>query len=441
MYKQEGPAESSTPNGMHFGGGSYGASYGPPKVYGSDSNGAVHEVSSSKQNPYRYGNATQTFNQRSRPLQYQGLDDQQYLPKRAAYFESHWPLYAADWSANSLSDADLLAVATYTEDTSNRIQVIHALHEDQNGFRSFDFQKTTDTQIPYPCTRIAWAPASLRTPTNAMQLITTGDCLRLWNYNAESTQLQQVYALVNKPKASYMPPVTSFDWNKIDPSTVITSSIDTTCTVWDITTSTARTQLIAHDSQVYDAKFLSNSVDIFASVGADGSVRVFDLRSLEHSTIIYEPRKPVPLVRIATNPSDENLLAVLASNSNEVFVLDIRVPGVPIAVLKGHQATVNSIAWAPSPGSMTSTAGSDNSKRHMLATGSDDCQTILWDLNCVKKRRHPSGASGSNSAKTPIDAPIVSVYSDSLEVNSITWNRDGTWMGIVSGRGLQGVRL
>ena len=36
-------------------------------------------------------------------------------------------------------------------------------------------------------------------------------------------------------------------------------------------------------------RFMSNSVDVFASCGADGSVRMFDLRSLEHSTIIYEP--------------------------------------------------------------------------------------------------------------------------------------------------------
>lgn len=36
-------------------------------------------------------------------------------------------------------------------------------------------------------------------------------------------------------------------------------------------------------------RFMSGSVDVFASCGADGSVRMFDLRSLEHSTIIYEP--------------------------------------------------------------------------------------------------------------------------------------------------------
>jgi WD40 repeat protein len=83
--------------------------------------------------------------------------------------------------------------------------------------------------------------------------------------------------------------LTSLDWNTVSPSLIITSSIDTTCTIWDIPTLTAKTQLIAHDKEVFDVRFCANSVDVFVSCGADGSVRMFDLRSLEHSTIIYEP--------------------------------------------------------------------------------------------------------------------------------------------------------
>lgn len=44
--------------------------------------------------------------------------------------------------------------------------------------------------------------------------------------------------------------------------------------------------MIAHDSAVYDICF--SNAHIFASSGEDGSVRHFDLRDLEHSTIIYE---------------------------------------------------------------------------------------------------------------------------------------------------------
>lgn len=42
--------------------------------------------------------------------------------------------------------------------------------------------------------------------------------------------------------------------------------------------------------EVYDIAFsrAGGGRDMFASVGADGSVRMFDLRHLEHSTIIYE---------------------------------------------------------------------------------------------------------------------------------------------------------
>ena len=50
--------------------------------------------------------------------------------------------------------------------------------------------------------------------------------------------------------------------------------------------SRAKTQLIAHDKEVYDVCFALKSKDLFASVGADGSVRMFDLRNLEHSSII-----------------------------------------------------------------------------------------------------------------------------------------------------------
>lgn len=104
-----------------------------------------------------------------------------------------------------------------------------------------------------------------------------------------TSKLSPLALLSNSKSPEHTAPITSLDWNTISPSLIITSSIDTTCTIWDIPTLTAKTQLIAHDKEVYDVRFCANSVDVFVSCGADGSVRMFDLRSLEHSTIIYEP--------------------------------------------------------------------------------------------------------------------------------------------------------
>jgi len=157
--------------------------------------------------------------------------------------------------------------------------------------------------------------------------------------------------------------LTNFSWNQKSPNLIVTSSIDTTCTVWDVDTSTALTQLIAHDREVYDVAWLPGSTDIFVSVGADGSLRAFDLRSLEHSTILYEtpapknPPRPTssptasarpptsPLLRIAFNPSDSNYMSTFHMDGNEIQILDMRSPGQPVMELRAHHGPVNALGW------------------------------------------------------------------------------------------------
>ena len=63
---------------------------------------------------------------------------------------------------------------------------------------------------------------------------------------------------------------------------------------------------------------------------------MFDLRSLEHSTIIYESAdggggSPVPLIRLAWNKQDPNYLATITMDSNKVC--NRRVPSARCAGL------------------------------------------------------------------------------------------------------------
>lgn len=88
--------------------------------------------------------------------------------------------------------------------------------------------------------------------------------------------------------SEFCAPLTSFDWNETDPNILGASSIDTTCTIWGLETGqvvgkvsgSVKTQLIAHDKEVHDIAFTraGGGRDLFASVGSDGSVRMFDLR-------------------------------------------------------------------------------------------------------------------------------------------------------------------
>ena len=102
-----------------------------------------------------------------------------------------------------------------------------------------------------------------------------------------------------------------------------TCSIDTTCTIWDIDKGVVFTQLIAHDKEVYDIHF-SKDRDIFASGGADGSVRQFDLRELEHSTVLYETDQSLPILKLAWNRNDANYLAAIEIDQSYITLLDVR---------------------------------------------------------------------------------------------------------------------
>ena len=95
-------------------------------------------------------------------------------------------------------------------------------------------------------------------------LATSGDYLRVWRAGEPETRLECL--LNNNKNSDFCAPLTSFDWNEVDPNLLGTSSIDTTCTIWGLETGQTigrvsmvsgqvKTQLIAHDKEVYDIAF------------------------------------------------------------------------------------------------------------------------------------------------------------------------------------------
>lgn len=71
----------------------------------------------------------------------------------------------------------------------------------------------------------------------------------------------------------------------------------------------------------------------YGIAGADGSVRMFDLRHLEHSTIIYEDPSHTPLLRLAWNKQDPNYLATVAMDACEVWQFFIIIKIIVICVV------------------------------------------------------------------------------------------------------------
>jgi len=369
-----------------------------------------------------------------------------------------------------------------------------------------DFVTLVEVSHGYPATALQWQPAnasnfawSQKAPMTEL-LATTGDSLRVFEYTSDAPLVTSSFvgrqpssgghrlslkaALSGVSTLSFSPegrvpnvpvfpqqskiqgqsggaPLTNFSWNEKMPSLVVTSSIDTTCTVWNLDTSTAVTQLIAHDREVYDVAWLPNSTDIFVSVGADGSLRAFDLRSLEHSTILYETPPPKnqpptgrppssPLLRIAFNPGDPNYMSTFHQDGSDVQILDMRSPGAPVMELRAHRAPINAAGWS-------------STERGLVATAADDCQLLVWDISPHAPAPAPSPRNASSRLSSPrpsdgkrrvITDPIMA-YSAQSEITNLAWSPQiapmtmntghstpaGEWIAVVMGKSIKALKV
>ncbi|XWS43383.1 hypothetical protein CRYUN_Cryun16bG0098500 [Craigia yunnanensis] len=270
---------------------------------------------------------------------------------------SQWPIYSLAWSVRN-DKRSRLAIGSFLEDYSNKVELV------QFNLDTFDF--TTDNRLifdhPYAPTNLMFFP-SVDT-SNPDMIATSGDYLRLWEIHDDHIQLK---ALFNGNKSSeFNSAITSFDWADFDTRRVATSSVDTTCTIWDIEREAVDTQLVAHDKEVFDISW--GGFNVFASVSGDGSIRVFDLRDKERSTIIYEnPIPETPLLRLEWNKGDPRFMATVGMDSNKIVIVDIRFPTTPLMELCKHKGSVNAISWAPVVG------------KH-LCSGGDDSRALIWEV-------------------------------------------------------------
>ena len=145
----------------------------------------------------------------------------------------------------------------------------------QQNIATGEFTRRVEIEHAFPPTKVAWTPdRNARFPD---LLATVGDYLRLWEIGATGTSASLRGVLTNQVRArrdpsrqvrrcvpvpdgpspecarvharvrhartqrnsatnrsDYSAPITSMDWNETDPTILATSSIDTTCTVWNV---------------------------------------------------------------------------------------------------------------------------------------------------------------------------------------------------------------
>eukprot|EP00042_Codosiga_hollandica_P014796 m.34498 g.34498 ORF g.34498 m.34498 type:complete len:337 (+) comp43566_c0_seq1:79-1089(+) len=326
-------------------------------------------------------------------------------------YDAPWTIYALAWCQRK-DKPFRLSIGSFIEEYTNKIQIVELDADAGKLVR----RHTVDH--PYPTTKILWMPQAEGPQPDLFA--TTGDYLRIWKVADDGKTVGMECVLNDNEYSQFCAPLTSFDWNETCPNLIGTSSIDTTCSIWDITTGqeaartkgVVKTQLIAHDQEVYDISFAKGSGNTFATVGADGSLRLFDLRNLDHSTVIFEDPSATPLLRLSWNKFEEAgyFIAAVRMDDPSVILLDIRHPGVPYCTLTSHEACVNGISWAP------------HSAAH-ISTCADDKKALIWDVRGSK-------------------AEAILAYEAGGPINQIQWSSaHSDWIGICFDRRLEILRV
>lgn len=154
----------------------------------------------------------------------------------------HPPLFSPDPLQVRADKPFRLAIGSFVEEYSNKVEII-TLDEDRGTFPAAPQFSFTH---PYPCTKILFIPDKECCKEDLVA--TAGDYLRIWTIREDGVQLASL--LNNNKNSEFCAPLTSFDWNETNLARVGTSSLDTTCTIWDIERQVVDTQLIAHDKEV-----------------------------------------------------------------------------------------------------------------------------------------------------------------------------------------------
>ena len=189
----------------------------------------------------------------------------------------------------------------------------------------------------------------------------TTTSLRVWKTTEEKPLLKlQTSSKAASSTPGVPSPLTSFDWNPVQNHKIATSALDTTISIWDTEKGKMDTQLIAHDKGVFDVAY--GDAYQFASVSEDGSLRLFDSRDLDHSTIIYEG--PSPMLRVYWNTTRApNFLATIGLESKEINYFDLRKSGFIAGTLQ-CPSFPNALSWSG----------------NLLAAGLSDGSSIVFDL-------------------------------------------------------------
>lgn len=163
--------------------------------------------------------------------------------KISMFYGTDYDIYSVDISKTAETPNCLLgSISSLSENTDNSLEVVEI------NFEKGNIKRKDIMSIKYPASKIMWSPCVPSYGQTKQLIAVTSDKLRLYNYSNQNG-IESRKELKNTLLKDLSAPLTSFDWSE-QKNYICCSSIDTTCSIFDINEEKFYKQLIAHDKEV-----------------------------------------------------------------------------------------------------------------------------------------------------------------------------------------------
>ncbi|KAJ7103166.1 WD40 repeat-like protein [Mycena belliarum] len=170
-------------------------------------------------------------------------------------------------------------------------------------------------------------------------------------------------------------------WNPVKAGNVLGASEDMTICHWDVNSYTKAKSTIeptnifrGHTSVVGDVDWHPTKDNVFASVGDDKMLMIWDTRApADASTKIQSHDREI--LAVSFNPASEHLL-VTGSADKTVILHDMRAPAKKLHTFVSHTDEVLHLSWSPHNATI-------------FASASSDRRINIWDLSMIGAEQTP----------------------------------------------------
>ncbi|EPB86966.1 histone-binding protein RBBP4 [Mucor circinelloides 1006PhL] len=196
---------------------------------------------------------------------------------------------------------------------------------------------------------------------------------------------------------------------------LLSAGFDSKICQWDIAGTTKENRELepvrtytAHTTGVEDVAWHTKFESIFASVGDDARLMIWDARNDSNKPIHNIQAHEAEINCVAFAPGSEWILAT-GSGDKTAALWDLRNLKQPIHSLRAHQSEILQLAWSPHHDAV-------------LATASSDRRILVWDLSKIDAPQLPEEAE---------DGPPELLFMHGGHTNKISdfgWNPADPWV-------------